>query len=181
MSTRLHRALRVRQDGPLVIIQPWEGDKMAGKSLTVDLSNASIRLSHVPEMRTRYKDAFGVAGLAKLVDSYALVMLTGGEAVRLFPSCNIHKLTRHMRLCQDCHPVLIADFTRGLACGAMRMVAKVQFLPRSHCAEPGTELLSASFIDYLRAILCKHLSYTAYGHTYVMNIEQCGALDHVVP
>lgn len=81
MSTHLYSVLRVRQDGPLVVLQPWEGDKMAGKSLTVDLSNGKVRLADVPEMRTRYKDAFGVAGLAKLVDSYALVLLTGGEAV----------------------------------------------------------------------------------------------------
>ena len=59
---------------------------MAGKSLTVDLSNGKVRLADVPEMRTRYKDAFGVAGLAKLVDSYALVLLTGGEAVCSFIS-----------------------------------------------------------------------------------------------
>lgn len=86
MSTRLYSVLRIRQDGPLVVIQPWEGDKMAGKSLTVDLSNGKVRLAHVPEMRTRYKDAFGVAGLTKLVDSYALVLLTGGEAVCFFIS-----------------------------------------------------------------------------------------------
>ena len=51
----------------------------------MDLSTGRVRLADVPPLTKHYADAFGVAGLAKLVDSYALVLLTGGEAVPPLP------------------------------------------------------------------------------------------------
>ena len=87
MTNRVHSVLRVRQDGALVLVQPWEGDEVAGPSLTIDLSTGHIKLMDMPAFQTKYADAFGVAGLAQLVDSYALVLLTGGEAVSTYRCC----------------------------------------------------------------------------------------------
>ena len=82
MSNRLHSALRVRQTGSLVIVQPWDGSRVAGDSLTVDLATGALKLTDYPKLDTKYFDAFGVAGLVPLLGSHALVLVTAGTHVR---------------------------------------------------------------------------------------------------
>ncbi len=82
MSHRLHSALRVRQSGSLVIVQPWDGSRLAGDSLTVDLTTGALKLTDYPKMESKYFDAFGVAGLVPLLGSHAIVLVTAGTHVR---------------------------------------------------------------------------------------------------
>ncbi len=94
MSQRLHSALRVRQNGALVIVQPWDGARVAGDSLTVDLTTGALKLTDYARLESNYFDAFGVAGLVPLLGSYALVLVTAGTQVW----CRKH----HLRL--RCRP-----------------------------------------------------------------------------
>ena len=82
MSQRLHSALRVRQNGALVIVQPWDGASVAGDSLTVDLNTGTLKLTDYAKLESNYVDAFGVAGLVPLLGSYAIVLVTAGTLVR---------------------------------------------------------------------------------------------------
>ena len=81
MSQRLHSALRVRQTGALVIVQPWDGTRVAGDSLTVDLATGTSKFTEYAKLESNYFDAFGVAGLVPLLGSYAIVLITAGTQV----------------------------------------------------------------------------------------------------
>ena len=104
MSQRLHSALRVRQNGALVIVQPWDGARVAGDSLTVDLNTGALKLTAYAKLESNYFDAFGVAGLVPLLGSYAIVLVTAGTLVRVHQTARdrvdvVNSCRLHLCLC----------------------------------------------------------------------------------
>lgn len=93
---QLYGLLRVKQKGSIVILQPYNGPKIAGPTLSVDLHRGTVEVTNRERIHLEYmeKTAFGVAGLAPLGVGFALVLIASGEKVGTVRGSAVWKLAR---------------------------------------------------------------------------------------
>lgn len=87
--TDVYRTLRMQRLGSIVIVQPFDGDKMAGQSLTCDLRTGTVALAEHHPIERDYTTILGVLGLFRMHKSTVFVVIDKAEEV----GCNCNART----------------------------------------------------------------------------------------
>ena len=77
----IYSELRLQQVGTLIFIQPLQGSKVIGPSLTVELGTGTVGLAEHSVPLKGTETIYGVIGLARFLGGSALAVITDAEQV----------------------------------------------------------------------------------------------------
>jgi ribosome biogenesis SPOUT family RNA methylase Rps3 len=97
----VHSVLRLQKFGSQAVLQPFEGDEVAGPALLVDLDTGTAQLSPRERVEGSYTLVYGVVGVVQLRGGYALLVITAGEKVARLRGGAVWKVTKTALVISD--------------------------------------------------------------------------------